>query len=146
MGWYRHELLWNGMRWDRKICPMDKREDFLHFIGIIHYTHITFCSFYCEILCCFFLVLLCVFTFSLCLFAEEMQTQRPCKANGCNSGLLHIFLVTVCFVLFLSFYYRLLISDNKTSKLKTKLELFMLCYSFYKAIVELIHFFCFIFK
>ena len=24
MGWDRHELLWNGMGWDRKICPMDK--------------------------------------------------------------------------------------------------------------------------
>ena len=24
MGWDRHELPWNGMGWDRKICPMDK--------------------------------------------------------------------------------------------------------------------------
>ena len=24
MGWDRHKLLWNGMGWDRKICPMDK--------------------------------------------------------------------------------------------------------------------------
>ena len=27
MGWDRHELLWNGMGWDRKKCPMDKPED-----------------------------------------------------------------------------------------------------------------------
>ena len=24
MGWDRHNLLWDGMGWDRKICPMDK--------------------------------------------------------------------------------------------------------------------------
>ena len=24
MGWDMHELLWNGMGWGRKICPMDK--------------------------------------------------------------------------------------------------------------------------
>ena len=24
MGWDRHELLWDGMGWDRKKCPMDK--------------------------------------------------------------------------------------------------------------------------
>ena len=24
MGWDRHKLLWDGMGWDRKICPMDK--------------------------------------------------------------------------------------------------------------------------
>ena len=23
MDWDRHELLWNKMGWDRKICPMD---------------------------------------------------------------------------------------------------------------------------
>ena len=24
MGWDRHKLLWHGMGWDKKICPMDK--------------------------------------------------------------------------------------------------------------------------
>ena len=27
MGWDRHKLLWDGMGWDRKICPMDKPGD-----------------------------------------------------------------------------------------------------------------------
>ena len=25
--WDRHNLLWDGMGWDRKICPMDKPVD-----------------------------------------------------------------------------------------------------------------------
>ena len=28
MGWDRHELLWDGMGWDRKKCPMDKPGDY----------------------------------------------------------------------------------------------------------------------
>ena len=28
MGWDRHNLLWDGMGWDRKICPMDKPENY----------------------------------------------------------------------------------------------------------------------
>ena len=24
MGWDRHKFLWDGMGWNRKICPMDK--------------------------------------------------------------------------------------------------------------------------
>ena len=47
-----------------------------------------------------------------------MQTRRPYNSNGRNSGLSHL-LVTACFLLFLPFCYRLLISDNKTSELKT---------------------------
>ena len=27
MGWIRHKLAWDGMGWNRKICPMDKPVD-----------------------------------------------------------------------------------------------------------------------
>ena len=31
MGWDRHKLLWNGIRWDKKICPMDKPDKTFYF-------------------------------------------------------------------------------------------------------------------